>query len=438
MPILRRINSALDGSFPERRLFIRSEDDTRFVRISPISQLVTWLGGGLFIAWSVFATALLIMDNIGSGNIRDQAMREQMLYEQRLNELSYERDMRAQEAAQAQERFNSALGQISAMQLDLLATEERREELEKAIEIIQATLRRTSEEREQAREEAVQLATILEQNGLAGADGNEALDEAESTLDVLAVALEETSAQRDQMILDVAAAKEYVAELELERDLLFEKNDRIFSQLEDAVSLSLEPLDKMFRAAGMPTERVLDTIRDGYSGLGGPLTPLTFSTKGQLPDPDSIRANGILERLDRMNVYRIAAEKVPFSLPLKTAFRYTSGFGPRWGRMHNGTDFAGAYGSPIYTTADGVVIWAGWQSGYGRLVKIRHEFGIETRYAHLSQIRVSVGQRVSRGDRIGDMGNSGRSTGTHLHYEIRKNGEAVNAMTFIKAGRDVF
>ncbi|MDH5797652.1 MAG: DUF5930 domain-containing protein, partial [Paracoccaceae bacterium] len=66
MPILRRINSALDGSFPERRLFIRSEDDTRFVRISPISQLVTWLGGGLFIAWSVFATALLIMDNIGS------------------------------------------------------------------------------------------------------------------------------------------------------------------------------------------------------------------------------------------------------------------------------------------------------------------------------------------------------------------------------------
>jgi murein DD-endopeptidase MepM/ murein hydrolase activator NlpD len=99
---------------------------------------------------------------------------------------------------------------------------------------------------------------------------------------------------------------------------------------------------------------------------------------------------------------------------------------------------AGAYGAPILATADGVVIHAGWENGYGRLVKIRHEFGIETRYAHLSQIRVNVGDRVSRGDRIGDMGNSGRSTGTHLHYEIRIGGEAINPMTFIKAARDVF
>ena len=110
----------------------------------------------------------------------------------------------------------------------------------------------------------------------------------------------------------------------------------------------------------------------------------------------------------------------------------------RWGRMHNGSDFAGPTGTPIYTTADGVVTYAGWQSGYGRLVKIQHEFGIETRYAHMSRIRVVEGQRVSRGDRIGDMGNTGRSTGTHLHYEVRIGGRPVNPMKFIKAGRDVF
>ncbi|MEC7669814.1 MAG: M23 family metallopeptidase, partial [Pseudomonadota bacterium] len=96
------------------------------------------------------------------------------------------------------------------------------------------------------------------------------------------------------------------------------------------------------------------------------------------------------------------------------------------------------HGTPIYSTADGVVVHAGWQSGYGRLVKIQHEFGIETRYAHLSKIRVNVGQRVSRGERIGDMGNTGRSTGTHLHYEVRVGGEAVNPMTFIKAANNVF
>jgi murein DD-endopeptidase MepM/ murein hydrolase activator NlpD len=188
----------------------------------------------------------------------------------------------------------------------------------------------------------------------------------------------------------------------------------------------------------MSTDRILETVKAGYSGQGGPLMPLTFSTKGNEPDPDSLRANAILERLDRMNLYRIAAEKVPLDFPLKSAYRFTSGFGMRWGRMHEGTDMAAPYGTPVYATADGVVVHAGWQGAYGRLIKIRHEFGIETRFAHLSQIRVKVGQRVSRGDRIGDMGNSGRSTGTHLHYEIRVNGKAMNPMKYIKAGQNVF
>ena len=132
---------------------------------------------------------------------------------------------------------------------------------------------------------------------------------------------------------------------------------------------------------------------------------------------------------------------------LRTAIKFTrisSGFGMRMHPIHNkwvghkGVDYAAPSGTPIHATADGTVIHAGWESGYGNLVKIRHDFGVETRYAHLSQIRVEVGQRVSRGDRIGDMGNSGRSTGTHLHYEVRISGGAVNPMKFIKAASDVF
>jgi murein DD-endopeptidase MepM/ murein hydrolase activator NlpD len=142
--------------------------------------------------------------------------------------------------------------------------------------------------------------------------------------------------------------------------------------------------------------------------------------------------------MDRINLYRIAAEKAPFSIPVKSSFRFTSGFGQRWGRLHAGTDFAAPIGTPIYATADGVIISAGWSSGYGRLIKIRHEFGIETRYAHLNSMDVRTGQRVSRGDRIGAMGNSGRSTGSHLHYEVRVNGNPVNPMTYIRAGQDVF
>ena len=154
--------------------------------------------------------------------------------------------------------------------------------------------------------------------------------------------------------------------------------------------------------------------------------------------PLTLRANEVLLKLDEANLHRIAAEKIPFAFPVKGSYRFTSGFGQRWGRPHKGADFAGPTGTAIHTTADGVVTFAGRQSGYGNLIKIRHEFGFETRYAHLSKIRVKVGQRVSRGDRIGDMGNTGRSTGTHLHYEVRVGGKAVNPMKYIKAARDVF
>ena len=434
----RYVNTTISRFLPEQRLFLRSEnDETRFIRLSPSTLLMACVGVTAFVAWSIVATAFLFMDYIGSGNARDQAQREQLLYEQRLNDLSAERDLRADEALAAQDRFSVALQEISKMQVILLDTEDRRREMEKGLEVVQATLRRTINQRDKARHTQETLMAEIEDGAVANGSSVPNAD-SDSTLDFLTAALTNTAVERDLMAEMAQKAEDYASELELERQLLEEKNNRIFSQLEDAVTVSMAPLDKMFEAAGMSTDSILKTVRNGYSGQGGPLMPLVFSTRGEDPDSDSLRANSILEKMDRMNLYRIAAQKAPFALPVKNTFRYTSGFGPRWGRMHSGTDFAAAYGTPIHATADGVVIFAGWQSGYGRLVKIQHEFGIETRYAHQSQIRVKVGQRVSRGEQIGDMGNSGRSTGTHLHYEVRISGKAVNPMTYIKAANDVF
>ena len=372
-----------------------------------------------------------------AGNFREQAKRDQRTYENRLNALSSERDKRAQEAIAAQERFSSALEQISLMQSELLASETRRRELETGIEVIQSTLRRTMSEREEARDEVEQLALSLESEGGTGV-GPTADAGSDATVDFLTAALEDAAEERDTTIANAQDALLKAEEMALELDLLKDQNDQIFSQLEDAMAISVEPLDKMFRAAGLNTDSLLDTVRRGYSGQGGPLMPLSFSTRGEEPSVDAERANRILGRMDELNLYRIAAQKAPFALPVKSAFRYTSGYGMRWGRMHQGTDFAAPHGTPIYSTADGVVTHAGWLSGYGRLIKIQHAFGIETRYAHLSQIRVNVGQRVSRGERIGDMGNSGRSTGTHLHYEVRVGDKSVNPMIYIKAANNVF
>ncbi|MGR3501477.1 DUF5930 domain-containing protein [Pseudaestuariivita sp.] len=430
-----KIDHLLERTFPERRLFLRSDSDTRFIRLRPSTQLLAFSGATVVVAWAIIASAILLMDSIGSGNFREQAKRDQQTYLNRLNALSEERDLRTEEALAAQERFNAALRQVSVMQEQLLESETRRRELETGIEVIQATLRKTMQEREIARDEAVELQAALEDGGTALPSAGGAGD---GTMDLLADALAATAAERDKVVADAQDALLRADEMRSEIRLLEEKNDRIFRQLEEAMTISVKPLDKMFSQAGLNTDSLLKTVRRGYSGQGGPMAPLSFSTRGETPSEHTLRANRLLDQMDRLNVYRIAAQKAPFALPLKSPFRYTSGFGPRWGRMHSGTDFAAPHGTPIYATADGVVTHAGWSSGYGKLVKIQHEFGIETRYAHNSKLIVKVGQRVSRGQQISAMGNTGRSTGTHLHYEVRVGGRAVNPMIYIKAANNVF
>ncbi|HEX9857136.1 MAG TPA: M23 family metallopeptidase [Paracoccaceae bacterium] len=439
-----RINAKLEQYLPEQRLFLKSDTATRFIRLRPFTQAVALTGSALVLTWTIIATAILLMDSIGAGSGREQVQRQQALYEQRLNALSTDRDLRAEEAVRAQERFNLALAEVSQMQARLLASEDSRKELETGIDVIQNTLRRTIKERDTARSEAERITLALtQQSGSSRTEEGRARDTV-ATLEILTGALGTTARERDEMADAALRAKDETDAIALAKHELELRNDAIFARLEEAVSISMEPLDKMFRQAGLSPDTLLDQVRRGYSGQGGPLLPFSVSTKGGALTPDEVRANAILGGLDRMNLYRIAATKSPFAIPVHGAFRYTSGFGYRRDpkgagtRMHSGTDFAGSYGTPIEATADGVVIDAGWMSGYGRAVKIRHEFGVETLYAHMSQIRVDKGQRVSRGDRIGDMGNSGRSTGTHLHYEVRIGGTPVNPMTFIKAARDVF
>ncbi|MDV7142855.1 DUF5930 domain-containing protein [Tropicimonas sp. TH_r6] len=433
-----RIHNFFERWFPEQRLFLRSESEqTRFIRLRPGTQALVLFGSAATIAWAILASSVLLMESIGAGNAREQAQRDQALYEERLNALSLARESAEVEALAAHERFNAALEQISGMQSQLLTSEDRRRELETGIGVIQTTLRRTMQERDVARDETEQAVAVLE--GRAEEEGeHNSLAEVDTTVAFLNEALERTAEERDDMLARAEMALEEADAAKFERDLILDRNDKIFTQLEEALTVSVAPLEKMFTKAGLPPSRLLDTVKRGYSGQGGPLMPITFSTKGVEPTPDESRANSLLKGLDRMNLYRIAAEKAPFGMPLKDSFRFTSPFGSRWGRMHNGTDFAASHGTPIYSTADGVVTKAGWHSGFGRMVKVRHEFGIETWYAHMSRLRVSEGQRVSKGQRIGDMGNTGRSTGTHLHYEVRVNGKPTNPMNFIKAAKDVF
>jgi murein DD-endopeptidase MepM/ murein hydrolase activator NlpD len=121
----------------------------------------------------------------------------------------------------------------------------------------------------------------------------------------------------------------------------------------------------------------------------------------------------------------------------------SSGFGYRSdpftgaGAMHAGLDFRGPIGSPIHAAAKGVVSFVGQQNGYGNVVEVSHANGLLTRYAHMSQFHATVGQPVSAGDVIGAIGSTGRSTGPHLHFEVRINGRAVNPRPFLETAPHV-
>ncbi len=129
---------------------------------------------------------------------------------------------------------------------------------------------------------------------------------------------------------------------------------------------------------------------------------------------------------------------IPSAQPVASS-AFTSGFGVRSdpfrhsAAMHAGVDLAGPLGTPIYATADGVVSYSGWMRGYGNLIEIAHGKAIETRYGHLSKLLVKNNSRVKRGQLIALMGSTGRSTGSHLHYEVRIDGRAVNPIPFIQS-----
>ncbi len=198
---------------------------------------------------------------------------------------------------------------------------------------------------------------------------------------------------------------------------------------------------RMRRMRGVFTDLGLDMaqLEDATprAAMGGPFVPV------KLPP-----GAGAFERqLYRINITRAQVERlnrtlalVPYRKPVIGEVEFTSGFGirsdPFLGRpaMHTGLDFRAAMGDPVRATANGKVVSSGWAGGYGRMVEVDHGNGLSTRYGHLSEINVKVGEPIKIGQVIGAVGSTGRSTGPHLHYETRIDGEAVDPQKFLRAG----
>ncbi len=229
--------------------------------------------------------------------------------------------------------------------------------------------------------------------------------------------------------------------LKLEVDQLRRENEtfRLTATQLNAKLASLEVTSKKLK--------ILSGLdRDGLGGIGGPVNRnnpvLRFSSK------DLLREFGTLDRkstmlkseMSQLQDYYTARSlflaKTPSLLPVRG---YPSGgYGYRIDPFsgvrdfHPGVDISAPLGKEVVASADGLITFAGRSAGYGKLVSIEHEFGVSSRYGHLSRLAVKVGQKVKKGDVIGYVGSTGRATGPHLHYEVRLNGRPLNPMAFVR------
>lgn len=214
------------------------------------------------------------------------------------------------------------------------------------------------------------------------------------------------------------------------------EQERMVSQAETFAKTRAERLRLAFRIAG------LNPTAFAGNGDGGPLVGKDAKTLAAVLNVDedfAERVSNAANDLSDMRGLQDSSTHLPFGRPT-LGTRETSGFGVRLDpfnhapRFHSGQDFAGAYLTPIYSTAPGVVSFVGVRNGYGNCVEIDHGNGFKTRYAHLASFAVHTGQRIAIDQRIASMGSTGRSTGVHLHYEVWQDGRPQNPARFLKAG----
>lgn len=217
------------------------------------------------------------------------------------------------------------------------------------------------------------------------------------------------------------------------KDLEHEQIGRIQS-LTAGASETADAIQTILRRSGFDVTEQASAEGDSDTAIGGPFVePAAFT------DPFENSINDLDIALERLDTARRTARKLPFGNPLPGS-SITSRFGnrtdPFLGRLalHAGIDFRASTGTQIRSTGAGTVVVAGRTGGYGNMVEIDHGDGLTTRFAHLSSVSVKVGDHVEANDPVGLSGTTGRSTGPHLHYEVRRNGKAIDPMRFLTAG----
>lgn len=214
----------------------------------------------------------------------------------------------------------------------------------------------------------------------------------------------------------------------------------VLDRLGERTVKNIEEAEKLIAMTGLDLDAVLARATESVAGQGGPLFEVA---NGENLEGLPGSVSEIDTQLNRWAALRLLLRRMPLVSPVDFYHR-ASGFGLRKDpftkkrAMHYGVDLAGWGGAPVWASAPGKIVFAGRKGRYGKMVEIDHGYGIRTRYGHLRKVLVQRGEEVGHRHKIGLLGSTGRSTGPHVHYEVRFDGKPINPDKFIKAGRYVF
>lgn len=232
-----------------------------------------------------------------------------------------------------------------------------------------------------------------------------------------------------------SAVRDQVRRLETALERLRGATARAVQQTADTAGARVAEAKRQLGRLGLDPDRLVSTERL-RGGAGGPFIPAPAGAEADTG------IGPLMEQMADWASVKLAMQRLPLAQPVRDPHEFTSGYGSRKDPLnnrtgiHEGIDLSAAIGTPVYATGAATVTRAGLHGLYGNTVDLDHGNGVTTRYAHLSRTKVKVGQKVTRSTVIGLLGNTGRSTGPHLHYEVRVADKPRNPVTFISVGRD--
>ena len=444
------IGALFRKAFPERQIYVRSAGNVQFFTFGPSLQATLAVFCLLFLGWASFTTVVVIFKDRSIAALDYHYDEMRAAYEDRIAGLSASHDALAAAFTRSRQQFAGATEELVNKQsaiTGLFAGESRLEGISGTSDADTAVpLRGADDGVAPALTLSSEASSKLEysdrDSGRTQPDASvTAFQSAISLARRLAASLfvrsrslpPEDAEPQNPRLRALGRQMERVRLLNGQETRLVEDTGRLFDQ-------RVGNLHQIIRRTGINPVQFIGKAA-ATEAMGGPEISLGQVRIAGIADTDFthayLRASAVLAQLDLVSG---AIGHIPLAMPVSAAhFDRTSGFGPRLdpftGRyaFHPGLDFGGPWGAPVVATAPGTVVFAGERGSYGVVVEIDHGMGLHTRYAHLSALVVSTGARVNRGTVIARVGSTGRSTGSHVHYEVWYENIVRNPALFIGA-----